>query len=417
LRGKLAQLPIARSASVGYSSSLPDRNVAVIISECLSVPNFSPEASWASLQRFQNTAYVAERIAALHNLKPNHAQNAKKQARQLRYCLMQAREYYRASAAVSLATRPNLLYYSIMSLALAEILLKSTGDNSLDRAREQHRHHGLTFEHIASSRTGPLDLSHAASLLKAKPLILGDAKRAGTFELWHQTCRELPLVGKVSEQDTTGATIERVSVVASGGDERLPLFPQAGMTLLQCMQNIPGMRDHLQGQNVPSNLLRARVSSRVSQLSEENVFSVVVHPSDLASQFFDNVELHPSLHDRVSFRELTRGGAFEFRTPFSQMDGDRFRPRSFSIPPGATWDDAETRFWYLHQPLNEFGFIYVALFIVGNYARYYPDRWLLDVENSSSLALAVEELLGVADARMAWLTLGELDRKVYAARA
>ena len=115
-------------------------------------PSFSPEASWASLQRFQNTAYVAERIAALHDLKPSQMQNAKKQARQLRYCLMQAKEYYRASTAVSLATRPILLYYSIMSLALAEILLKSTGDSSLDRAREQHRHHGLTFEHIASSR-------------------------------------------------------------------------------------------------------------------------------------------------------------------------------------------------------------------------------------------------------------------------
>ena len=272
----------------------------MIITNCFSVPSFSPEASWASLQRFQNTAYVAERIAALHGLKPSQMQNAKKQARQLRYCLMQAKEYYRASTAVSLATRPTLLYYSIMSLALAEILLKSTGDSSLDRAREQHRHHGLTFEHIASSRPEQPNLSQAASLLRARPLILSDANRAGTFELWHQTCRELPLVGKTSEQDTTGATIERVSVVATGDDNRLPLFPQAGMTLLQCMQNIPGMRDHLEGQNVPSSLLRARVSSRVSHPSQESVLSIVVHPSELALQFFDNVMLHPSLHDRAN---------------------------------------------------------------------------------------------------------------------
>jgi hypothetical protein len=60
------------------------------------------------------------------------------------------------------------------------------------------------------------------------------------------------------------------------------------------------------------------------------------------------------------------------------------------------------------QPLNEFGFIYVALFIAGNYARYYPDRWVSDVENSTPLALAIEELLAVAETRMPWLILSEL---------
>jgi hypothetical protein len=143
----------------------------------------------------------------------------------------------------------------------------------------------------------------------------------------------------------------------------------------------------------------------------------VVHPSELADHFFENVRLHPSLHERVNFRQLTKGGAFEFRMSFSQANEDLLLGRAFSIPHGATWDYRETRFWCSNQPLNEFGFIYVALFIVGNYARYYPDRWLLDVENSTALALAVEELLAVADTRMAWLTLSELDRKVYLARA
>jgi hypothetical protein len=35
--------------------------------------------------------------------------------------LFQAKEYFDASGAVTLATKPNLLYYSIMSLAIAEI--------------------------------------------------------------------------------------------------------------------------------------------------------------------------------------------------------------------------------------------------------------------------------------------------------
>jgi hypothetical protein len=274
----------------------------------------------------------------------------------------------------------------------------------------------LTFEHTANTKPLEANLAQTASLLRAKPLILNDAKRSGTFELWHRTCRELPLVGKTLERELSGSTIERIRVVASAADERLPLLPKLGVTLLECMQNIPGMRDHLLTQNIASNLLRARVSAEVSQTSQDSLFSIAVHPSHLALQFFGNIKLHPSFHDRVSFRDSNLGGVFELRTSFKQAGEDRLVKNSFYVPPGATWHEGETRFWCNEQPLNEFGFLYAALFIVGNYARYYPDRWLLDVENSTALALAVEELLSVADARMAWLTLGELDRKVYAAR-
>jgi hypothetical protein len=73
----------------------------------------------------------------------------------------------------------------------------------------------------------------------------------------------------------------------------------------------------------------------------------------------------------------------------------------------------DCRFWPEAVPLNEFGYLYVALFIAGNYARYYPDRWVLDVENSTPLALATEELIRVADSRLPWLALSELERKYY----
>ena len=68
----------------------------------------------------------------------------------------------------------------------------------------------------------------------------------------------------------------------------------------------------------------------------------------------------------------------------------------------------EVRLWPCNQPLNEFGFIYVALYIVGNYARYYPDLWMRDVERSSPLSLVIEELLAMAAQRMPLLTLSEL---------
>ncbi len=77
------------------------------------------------------------------------------------------------------------------------------------------------------------------------------------------------------------------------------------------------------------------------------------------------------------------------------------------------WRKTEARFWLRNEPLNEFGFFYVALFIAGNYARYYPDKWLADVEQSSFLALAIEELLYLAEERVPLLALSELTRAYH----
>ena len=70
----------------------------------------------------------------------------------------------------------------------------------------------------------------------------------------------------------------------------------------------------------------------------------------------------------------------------------------------------ETRFWACNTPVNEFGFFYMALFIFGSYARYYPDKWVKDVDAATPLALAVEELLVQADNRVPMLSFCEMSR-------
>ena len=112
---------------------------------------------WASLRRFQNVAFVEETLVDLHSLPRKHRKNVVKQAQQIRYCLHQAKEYHDAASAVGLATKPLLLYYSIMSLALAEILLKQSGDSSLDKARGEHKHHGLSCQLALLSLTCRFD--------------------------------------------------------------------------------------------------------------------------------------------------------------------------------------------------------------------------------------------------------------------
>src|SRR5258708_4467237 len=148
------------------------------------------------LAQFENVDAVTEGIIALHSVPSKHRDNAKKQAMQIRYCLRQAREYFDASRTVSLATRPVLLYYSAMALALCEILLKQSGDSRLEKLREHHNCHGLEF--VVDGPVGPLDyLPSAMMSLRAKAQVGAKGKARGTFEVWRRSSREMPLGGSV----------------------------------------------------------------------------------------------------------------------------------------------------------------------------------------------------------------------------
>ena len=150
---------------------------------------------WARIRRFHNVSFVVECIRELHSIPKKQEANARKQAEQIRYCLIQAKEYFDASLAVTLATKPVLLYYSTMSLALAEILLKQDGMSSLDKARGEHAHHGLELRIDPSNKEHDHSLRSTAGSLRAVPPSC-NGKRFGTFELWHRSSRELPHCGE-----------------------------------------------------------------------------------------------------------------------------------------------------------------------------------------------------------------------------
>jgi YaaC-like Protein len=147
---------------------------------------------WSNLRRFQNVRFVNELLTSRQDATASN-ENLKKQAQQIRYCLQQAEEYFAAAGAVSLATKPPLMYYSIMNLALAEIRFKQSGESSLDKARDQHRHHGMQPT-VGSFPRAETRLEVVSAALRAKPM-LRQGQRFGTFELWTRSARHWPVVG------------------------------------------------------------------------------------------------------------------------------------------------------------------------------------------------------------------------------
>jgi hypothetical protein len=75
--------------------------------------------AWFSLRRFHNIRYTAGLISTIHKVPLKFKRDVDKQAEQIRFFLLQAKEYFDAAREVTLVTKPVLLYYSLMCLATA----------------------------------------------------------------------------------------------------------------------------------------------------------------------------------------------------------------------------------------------------------------------------------------------------------
>jgi hypothetical protein len=193
----------------------------------------------------------------------------------------------------------------------------------------------------------------------------------------------------------------------TAADVRLPRLPKSGICLLDCLRALPGITDFLAGYKIQSEIVRGKVELTYTQQTLTHNYKFIVHPDrrDILDRFFDIFTMRAEAVNRINFFEIQPSGGI------IQWSNDPINGLlNMVVPNGSMYNSEEVRFWPYHAPLNEFGYLYVALFIAGNYARYYPDRWLFDVEQSSPLALAIEELIRNVEHRMPLLALSEMSR-------
>jgi hypothetical protein len=355
--------------------------------------------AWSHLRAYHDVSYVKDLIVSQHQVEAKHHHFAAKQAAQIRFCLTQASEYFDAAKVVSSATKPLLLYYAIMSLALAEVLFKSDGTLSLDGARVRHKHHGLKLEGEPVFGAG-MKLETAARAVGATTLADGDGGERGTFGLWRRVARASSLVAK-SRHSKNGIVTDSYNAVYSF--EGFPPSSTLGsLTLFDCLSMIPGMLDsefaRPFSQVIRGSLERASHTTWTARSSRK----------EQLDDFVRSFQFDPSavnLDDKSGLTEFHEG----VQINIEPMLGRQMR----RFPQGSMWTTDEIRFWPSWVPLNEFGYIYFGLYIVGNYARYFPDIWMQHLEASSPLAVAVGQMMDVAQQRMALLTLNALTHKQH----
>ena len=358
--------------------------------------------AWSRISHFQNVSHTTNVIASLHALPQRHLTNAKSQAEELKYCLSQAKEYFDAAAVVSLATRPLLLYYGAMSMALAEILLKQSADSRLAKLREHHDCHGLCF--VVESDLKPTDsLGDATRKLSAKAQTLPTGDPKGTFEIWRRSAREYP-VGGYTKKVMVGATEEGYQTLLYAADIAPRKLDSTGLSLSDCLGQLPYMHDLLLHFGGPFSMVRATIKQEENAGVASRI--LIVHPTEQVAleQFQSQLQMPADSINYVQITELDGGFILQH-----QLLHDR--PGILHYPEATCLTTRHVFFSCKPYALNEFGHLYVALHICGNLARYYPDLWLKHIQVSSPLAMAIDELCSHATERLPLLCLSELLRK------
>ena len=360
--------------------------------------------AWSRFDLYRNIDLCTQTISTLHSLPKNQIQNAKKQAEQIKYCLTQAKEYFDAAKNASPATKPVLLYYSIMSLALTEILLKQTAATSrLEALRQHHNCHGLQF--VLNKKPEVKDsLDVASSNISAKPQLKSNIGPVGTFEVWKRSAREYPLGGYhlINFPSSSQTTYQSL---LSPSDIPPPPLPKKGITLYECLVELPNMADLLRSFNLELNMVRSHVKSEQTGLSSDSKKFLIIHPQNpnLIDKFNNLITAHPSAINFIEINEMPGSGYI--LTLLDQINNSPINfPHSICTSDKNIYSSCST------YNLGEFGFTHAAMHMCGNFARYYPDIWLKHIEHKSPLYMAIDQLCNQSFDRIPLPMLSELTR-------
>lgn len=370
----------------------------------------TPEHAWHELKKFQNIAYTRQLIMRKHNLSEKDKKNAERQAKSIRYCLIQAEEYYQSSLATTIATQPLLMYYSLMSLALAQILFSGTGDHRLEKLRATDGHHGLSF-HVNASISCDDSLLESSKKLCATPAI--DNKRPyGTFNVWHSFSREYPVFGENEIIYTTNSVKHIGPILIPSEEFCYERVPHKGLTYFDIISSMPALGNFLRNNNIYANIIRGNISLKQRESENFNEIIIIIHPDEELNleRFYNLIKIHPRQIPCINVTEFNSGLAISNKVYFLNQ---RTNIPSFILPPHIQYKTGEIYFPTKKPILNEFGQYYAALFIIGNYCRYYPDFWMQDVEKVSPLALSAIEVLKLAKLRAPLAMLNILDENFH----
>jgi len=184
-------------------------------------------------------------------------------------------------------------------------------------------------------------------------------------------------------------------------------MPDQGITLIDCMRSHPECARSISQFGVNTTAVRAITSREQSELTKTVSSSIFIQPAapDILEACYGQILFGASAVNTLNISEFRSGMGIRWSTSENDPQIPIHLPVATQSRVGEFFMQTDVQY------LNEFGILYVGLYILGNYARYYPDYWMNDVDSSSALALAAHDFVDVAEDRAPLLALGEFERR------
>ena len=359
-------------------------------------------ALWWRLSHFKNPDRVSGLIRQAFSTASQ--QNAEKQAKQIRYCLEQAEEYFKSAEVATLATKPLLLYYGMASLAWALILFKKPGEYAFDNINAQHQSHGLERPGLDYGIRNLLieELLTRIRISLSNP-IQGEQngiELRGTFGLLYSVARLEPVGVKYVRMN--GDITETRTQLFTTVPERTTAesLVSSALSLRQLLLDIPDMSPSLAELGMMP--LFARVTDQKVMVHADGSHKLTVLTAGCTAEMNATLRSNAKRCERVSVSDV--GNGLRLEATWDKED-DKIR-----LPSMHETLDGRLHVYILQdlEPLPETSALLAIMFIFGMVVRYYPHIWMHWLERRHPIVEVVEAFLPIVRRKYPNLILNNL---------
>lgn len=363
---------------------------------------------WKLLRFFLDVPLVSEEIRRIHSIpKEKFKSDVKKQAKQIGYCIRQAEEYFHASSQVDLPTRPTLLYYGVVSLSRALVLLRLDGKHSFDALRksDKHNHHGLELARgLAEKASASKEPSAFFNSLQCN-CHTKNGIPWGHFALFYRSL--VPCAFHIhSEIHDHGKSTFISRDTPQPCADLLPLdsLISKRLNVLQLIKTLPDMYSTLIESGIRPDLCRGNVKHKVIQYYKNNEHgNKKVDKIEETHHFFlDGITPGQKDHFLAFYKEHIPN--IKLQADFG-LNIHLTLIREYSPPKGADLayypdiaEDINDRKFYILRPedyLPETATHLIILFCLGMLSRYYPDLWMRTIDENVRISEITDSLLNL----------------------
>lgn len=359
---------------------------------------------WRRLMEYANVELATSAIENFHGKAPNKrvAANYRKQAEQTRVCLLQAREYFEAARLSSLVTQPNHLYYGIVALSSACMLIRGDGSHSLDFLRRDNKnaHHGLDFTFSSDQKRAKEGLSLLEnSYVRVCP--------NGHFFNWYSTLSPSIAVHGLETQVTATTEVKRLVEIGSYDIPKFSELVGIKEDLMFLTKRLPDLHSELGRYGVDLAFARGDhdIRTDTGTGNQEHTFT------------FHHAPSHDALLGVVDQFSCDSGVNFEYKIMAGKTNGSvgtrKDKNWAFSYPNSRTTGDHKTIFYAEDINSPEVVDLYVISFCLSMLSRYYPDIWVSFLESHCKGAKLVERIVMLLLRRTPNLILNQISGRDY----